>query len=60
MGIESPKIDKRSYKDLLSEIISVVPHYTPDWKPTEKDSGLSLIKIFVHMLETIIQRINNI
>jgi hypothetical protein len=58
MGIESPKIDKRDFEDLLREIKSLVPFYTPEWKPSEKDVGLALVKIFSHMLGIIIQRLN--
>jgi hypothetical protein len=58
MAIESPKIDKRDFEDLLREIKSLVPFYTPEWKPSEKDVGLALVKIFSHMLGIIIQRLN--
>lgn len=58
MAIESPKIDKRDFEDLLKEIKSLVPFYTPEWKPSEKDVGFALVKIFSHMLGIIIQRLN--
>ena len=58
MAIESPKIDKRDFEDLLREIRSLVPFYTPEWKPSEKDVGFALVKIFSHMLGIIIQRLN--
>ncbi len=58
MAIESPKIDKRDFEDLLKEIKSLVPFYTPEWKPSEKDVGFALAKIFSHMLGIIIQRLN--
>ena len=58
MAIESPKIDKRDFEDLLREIKSLVPFYTPEWKPSEKDVGFALVKIFSHMLGIIIQRLN--
>jgi hypothetical protein len=58
MAIESPKIDKRDFEHLLKEIKSLVPFYTPEWKPSEKDVGFALVKIFSHMLGIIIQRLN--
>ncbi|MBL0731332.1 MAG: putative baseplate assembly protein [Desulfosarcina sp.] len=60
MPIESPKIDKRDFEDLLKEMKSLVSFYTPEWKPSEKDAGITLIKIFNHMLETIIHRLNRV
>ena len=58
MAIESPKIDKRDFEDLLKEMKSLVPFYTPEWKPSENDVGFALVKIFSHMLGIIIQRLN--
>jgi len=60
MVIEPPKIDKREYEDLLREIKSLAPFYTPEWKASEKDSGTTLAKIFTHMLEAIIHRLNKV
>jgi len=60
MVIEPPKIDKRKYEDLIIEIKSLVPFYTPEWKISEKDSGTTLAKIFTHMLEAIIHRLNKV
>jgi len=60
MNAEFPRIDKRSAEDLLKEMISLVPFYTPEWRPSEEDAGLTLIKIFSQMLETVIQRLNRV
>jgi hypothetical protein len=58
MNTVPPKIDKRSFKETLKEFKSLIPFYAPEWKPSEKDAGLALLKIFTHMLETIIERLN--
>jgi len=60
MVIEPPKIDKRKYEDLIIEIKSFIPFYTPEWNISEKDSGATLAKIFTHMLEAIIHRLNKV
>lgn len=60
MIIKPPKIDARSPEDLLREIKSLVPFYTPEWEPSEGDPGLALINILAYMLETIIQRLNRV
>ena len=58
MALESPNIDKRSSEDLLKEVKSLVPFYTPEWYPKEKDAGLALLKIFSYLSQIIIQRLN--
>ena len=58
MDLESPKIDKRSSEDLLKEVKSLVPFYTPEWYPKERDAGLALLKIFTCLSQIIIQRLN--
>ncbi len=58
MNTVPPKIDQRSFKEILKEFKSLIPFYAPEWKPSEKDAGLALLKIFTHMLETITERLN--
>ncbi|MCK4820671.1 putative baseplate assembly protein, partial [bacterium] len=60
MNVEFPRIDKRSAEDLLKEMKSLVPFYAPEWRPSGEDAGLTLIKIFSQMLETVIQRLNRV
>ena len=59
-----PKIDNRSYDDLVSEIRNRIPIYVPGWTPKENDKhidpGLSLIRIFGHMFQTVIQRLDRV
>jgi hypothetical protein len=39
----------------------LVPHYTPEWKAaSDNDPGVALIKVFSHMTETIINRLNQV
>ena len=58
--MESPKIDKRSPEDLMGEIRSLIPFYTPEWKPSKDDSGIALAEIFTSMLGTVIHRLNQV
>jgi hypothetical protein len=58
--MESPKIDKRSPEDLMGEIRSLIPFYTPEWKPSEDDSGIALAETFTSMMGTVIHRLNRV
>ncbi|MCK5109835.1 MAG: hypothetical protein KAR25_09100, partial [Methanosarcinales archaeon] len=58
--MESPKIDKRSPEDLMGEIRSLIPFYTPEWKPSKDDSGIALAEIFTSMMGTVIHRLNQV
>jgi hypothetical protein len=61
MKITAPKIDKRSFQDLLKQMQSMVPFYTPEWNPNiDKESGQALMKIYLQMQEQIITRLNKV
>lgn len=59
--MESPKIDKRTAEDLVEKAIKeLIPTCVPGWKPDEGDAGLALLKIFAHMAEEVILRLNRV
>lgn len=61
MKVKPPKIDERDFSDLLNELKASVPHYTPEWTCSdEKDPGVALSKIFIHMTSSIIQHFNQV
>jgi len=61
LGVDTPRIDPRDFKKLLEDGISIAPYYTPDWSVTdEKDMGFALLKIFTHIQEEIINRLNRV
>jgi hypothetical protein len=60
MGIVIPKIDQRNFEDLLKEFKSLIPFYTPEWRPKEKSPDLALVKIFIHLLSTLYRRLNRL
>ncbi len=56
-----PKIDPRSFESLLEEKRNIAPLYTPEWDAADdKDTGVALLKIFIHMQEEIIKRLNRV
>lgn len=59
--VDAPRIDQRDYQKLLADRMNIVPYYTPDWSVTdEKDMGFALLKIFTHIQEEIINRLNRV
>lgn len=59
MQSEPPKIDIRKFSDLVKTLRDMAPHYTPEWPASdEKDPGVALLKIFSHITETVINRLN--
>lgn len=56
-----PKINSMTRDAILQEIKRKAPFYTPHWKAeSEKDFGLALSKIFSHMSEIMINRLNEV
>jgi len=59
MNAKAPKIDTRRFSQLLAQLKRLVPHYTPEWQASdEKDPSVALLKIFAHMAEDVIERLN--
>jgi len=60
MIIEPPKIDKRTFSRLAGTLLSMVPHYTPEWSADEGDAGTALAKIHAFITELVITRLNQV
>ena len=57
--VPAPDIDSREFQDILNEACALVPFYTPEWNASgENTPGTALLKIFTHMMETSIRRLN--
>lgn len=57
----SPKIDRRTFQELLQKARSIARFYTPEWEAQhEKDPGVALLKIFLNMHEQVIRRLNEV
>lgn len=57
MSIKPSKIDTRAFQELLDKARAMAKLYTPEWDAAS-DTGIdvALLKIFIHILETIIYR----
>ncbi|MEB3360472.1 MAG: putative baseplate assembly protein [Synechococcales bacterium] len=62
MNIPSPKIDQRSYHDLVQQTQDLAEAYT-DWQSPpshQPDAGLALIRIFGRMASVVSDRLNRV
>jgi predicted phage baseplate assembly protein len=60
-----PKLDDRSYDDLVAEIRARVSRYTPEWKPAwndlnDSDPGVMLAQVFAWLSEMMLYRMNQV
>ncbi|MBD5128356.1 MAG: hypothetical protein HDT43_00295 [Ruminococcaceae bacterium] len=55
-----PKIDSRSYEDIIDEIARLAKEYTPEWKfsPDEPDAGTALACVFARRTAETIEKFN--
>lgn len=59
MKSELPKIESRKCSEMYELLKEMIPHYTPEWAGSDpKDAGIALLKIFSHMNENVINRLN--
>ncbi|MBN2251476.1 MAG: hypothetical protein JW724_05330, partial [Candidatus Altiarchaeota archaeon] len=56
-----PKIIDKSFEDILEDTRRRALLYVPEWRPgSEEDLGVALLKIFTHMQEEIVGRLNKV
>jgi len=65
MSLEPPKIDQRSYEDIVQHNVKLAESYTNWRSPASKsapstDVGLALIRIFGHMMTVVQDRLNQV
>src|SRR6476646_71549 len=59
--IPAPKLDDRTYADIVSEAMRLIPRYCPEWtdhNPT--DPGITLLELTAWMTELILYRLNRV
>ncbi|MBN1439685.1 MAG: putative baseplate assembly protein [Anaerolineales bacterium] len=58
-----PKLDDRSFEDIMAEVRTRIARYTPEWNPgwtdlNDNDPGIALTQVFAWMSEMLIYRMN--
>ncbi|MEO8703453.1 MAG: putative baseplate assembly protein, partial [Kofleriaceae bacterium] len=59
--IPPPKLDDRSFNDIVQEAISMIPRYAPEWtNHNPSDPGITLIELAAWMTDLLIYRLNQV
>jgi len=59
MPITPPRLDDRTYQDLVDELLARVPAHTPEWTPAQVgDPGRTLLELFAWLADTVLYRAN--
>jgi predicted phage baseplate assembly protein len=61
MGFETPRLDDRSFSDIVAEALQRIPLYTPEWTDHNlSDPGITVIELFAWMTDIILYRLNRV
>jgi predicted phage baseplate assembly protein len=61
MPLTAPKLDDRSFEQIVAEAKTLIPRYTPEWTDhNESDPGITLIQLFAWMTEMLLYRLNQV
>lgn len=61
MPIEAPKLDTRTFDDLVKEARERIPRFTPDWTNfNDSDPGMTLVKLQAWLTETVLFELNRL
>ena len=61
MPLNAPKLDDRTFQQLVDEAKKRIPHYTKEWTDHNvSDPGVTLIELFAWMTETVLYRLNQV
>jgi hypothetical protein len=59
--IPTPKLDDRTYADIIAEAIRLIPRYCPDWtNHNPSDPGITILELASWMTELILYRLNKV
>ena len=59
MPILPPRLDDRSFDDLLEDLLARVPAHTPEWtNPRLGDPGRTLLELFAWLGDALLYRVN--
>jgi hypothetical protein len=61
MPINLPNLDDRTFDDLVTEALAMIPSHAPEWTNyNESDPGITLVELFAYLTEMLIYRQNRI
>lgn len=61
MVLPVPKLDDRTFQDLVNETKKLIPRYCPQWTDHNvSDPGVTMIELFAYMVDVLLYRINRV
>jgi len=61
MPLPDPKLDDRTFQDIVNEAKRLIPRYCPEWTDHNlSDPGVTLIELFAWMTDLILYRLNRV
>lgn len=61
MSLQAPKLDTRTFNDLVKEARDRIPRFTPDWTNlNDADPGMTLVKLQAWLTETLLYEVNRL
>jgi hypothetical protein len=61
MPITLPKLDNRTFDDLLEEGLEIIRHQAPQWtNHNDSDPGITLVQLFAYLAEMLIYRLDKV
>ncbi len=61
MTLPTPKLDDRSFQDIVNEARELIPRYCPEWTDHNlSDPGITLVELFAWMTEMLLYRVNQV
>jgi hypothetical protein len=59
--IPPPKLDDRTYQDIVEEALRMIPRYAPEWtNHNPSDPGITLVELAAWMTDLLIYRLNQV
>src|SRR5438270_7528259 len=59
--IPAPKLDDRTYADIVAEAMRLIPRYCPEWTDhNPSDPGITILELSAWMTELILYRLNRV
>lgn len=61
MALPTPKLDDRTFQDIVREARSMIPRYCPEWTDHNlSDPGMTLVELFAWMVDITLYRMNKV
>jgi hypothetical protein len=57
---EPPSLDRRTFNELRAEVARLARGHVPEWRGGPGDVGATLLAVYAHYLELVIQRLNRV